>query len=356
MALTVSYVGNNPSVPLSVAESFIPDQLIAGHLPIVTDSVTIGGSAALRRGSLLGVKNVSTPVTSTGKTAGSGTIQVIALPNAGDTVTVQGTVITFVANDPQGNQVLIGYPQEPGFPPLVSTPTTQQQIDQTALNLAGFLSGSTDTNLVKMTYSLNTSNDTITATATVVGTAGNAFTLATSNSGAFTLSGATLTGGTANAGTATIGSVSVGANTKTGRYTVVLTSATVGNVFDPNGDQLGTMTMGTAFTSPQINFTITTGGSPAAGDIFQLYVPTVVAPVYVLATAGATDGSQNPSAILLDYADASGGNVTSVVALHGEFNSNVVLFGAGLNAVNTKAALAANGIFLKSVVSAADPI
>ena len=354
MTLTVSSVGDNAQQPLSAAQTFIPDQLIAGDLKLVTDSVTVTGSATFERGTLMGVQTVPTPVTSTGTVQAHTTLVVAALPAANDTVTVDGTVITFVAADPTGNQVLIGYPTEPGAT-IPFVPTATQQIAQTALNLESFLVGSTDANISLMTYSLNTTNNTITLTAIAYGTAGNSYTLATSNATAFTVGHSTLQSGAANTGTATIGSVSVGTNTKVGQYTVVLTSSTQGYVYDPGGEVVGQQTMGTAFKDPQINFTITTGGSPAAGDTFGLWVGPGSGK-WTVATAGATDGSQVPAGVLADYVDCTAGDVTGGVYQFGEFNSNVMTFGAGFNAANVKAQLRRMGIFLKSTLSAADPI
>ncbi len=46
--------GNNPWVPGIVTDVFVPDQLIAGDLKIVTDTVTIGGSGVYERGTVMG--------------------------------------------------------------------------------------------------------------------------------------------------------------------------------------------------------------------------------------------------------------------------------------------------------------
>lgn len=335
MALPVTSIGENPQQPSIYAETFIPDQLIAGNLKIVSDTVTIGGNQVLSRGALLGLSSLGTVSASTGKVFASGTITVAAVPNAGDTVTIAGTAVTFVAANPSGNQVLIG-----------------ATAAATALNFVNFLVGSSDSNLVKLTYSLNGS--VITATSATIGTSGNALTLATSDGSAFTLSGATLSGGTDNTGTATVGSISAGSKLKTGNYTVTLTSATQGNVLDPSGALLGVMTMGTAFTDPQIGFTITTGGSPAAGDTFVL-TAAAGSGNYVLATAAATDGSQNPVAILANTTDPTSGPVSAGVYLMGEFNTNAMTFGAGISIAAAKVALRPLGIFLKNAVSMADP-
>lgn len=335
MVLSVSSTGDNPQQPGISAETYIPDQLIAGAQKLVTDTVPIGGSTVLQRGSVLGLSSFGSLVTSTGKAFASGTVAVAALPTVGDTLTIGGTAITFVAANPFGNQVQIG----------ATTAATAQA-------LLAFLTSSVDTNLVKFGYSLSSS--TITATAAVIGTGGNALTLATSNSTAFTLSGATLSGGTANTGTATIGTVSAGKTLRSGNYTVVLTSATVGNVFDPNGAELGQATMGTQFVDVQLSFLITTGGSPAAGDTFVL-TAAIGSGSYVLATAAATDGSQYPIAILADFSDPTGGAVNGPVYLEGEFNVNAMTFGAGISAASAKTALRPLGIYLKNALSAADP-
>jgi len=108
-------------------------------------------------------------------TPANGTISLTGNPTANDTVTIGGTVVTFVAANPTGSQVLIG--------------TTAAQ---TAANLQAFLQASADTNLVKAKYA--TSLGVVTVTYGSVGTAGNAFTL-TKSSTNVTLSGATLSGG-----------------------------------------------------------------------------------------------------------------------------------------------------------------
>jgi len=97
---------------------------------------------------------------------------------AADTLTIQGTAITFVAASPTGNQVLVG-----------------ALAANTAQNLQTFLAASIDANLYLLTYSLTGS--VITATSKLAGIAGNAYTLVKSSAG-ITLSGATLAGGGTN--------------------------------------------------------------------------------------------------------------------------------------------------------------
>lgn len=109
---------------------------------------------------------------------------------AQDTLTVNGTAITFVAVSPTGSQVLVG-------------PTAAA----TAANLQAFLAASVDTNIDDATYA--TSGTVTTVTAVAAGTAGNSFTL-TKVSSHITLSGATLSGG---AVPSTVGYATTGAGT-----------------------------------------------------------------------------------------------------------------------------------------------
>jgi Protein of unknown function (DUF3383) len=106
----------------------------------------------------------------------SGTITLTANPSPGDTVTVNGIVITFVSSLTGANQVLIG---------------GTDQI--TAANLNAFLINSTSPNILEASYTV--SGLVVTVTFNQVGTVGDAFTLAKS-SAAITLSGANLAGGT----------------------------------------------------------------------------------------------------------------------------------------------------------------
>lgn len=54
MSLPVTSVGGSPQFPGIYAETFIPDQLIAGHHPLVTDNVTVLAGQVFPRGAVLG--------------------------------------------------------------------------------------------------------------------------------------------------------------------------------------------------------------------------------------------------------------------------------------------------------------
>jgi Protein of unknown function (DUF3383) len=99
-------------------------------------------------------------------------------PTASDTLTIDGTAVTFVSGTPTGNQVKIG-----------------SSLPVTLASLLTFLQSSVDANLSLMTYAVTGSVLYIVSKAT--GTTGNAYTLAKSSS-AIALSGSTLAGGAAN--------------------------------------------------------------------------------------------------------------------------------------------------------------
>ena len=124
--------------------------------------------------SVLGRFVITSPTTGAG-TKASGTITATTNPLATETVTIGGTVITFVAAVPAGNQVLIG-----------ATPA------ETMANLQAFLVASADAALLLASYA--TVANVTTVTYKVVGTLGNAYTLAKTGLN-LAVSGATLAGG-----------------------------------------------------------------------------------------------------------------------------------------------------------------
>jgi hypothetical protein len=341
MALNPSFIGDNPQQPMASAESYIPDQLIAGNLKLVSDVGLVTGAAVLQRGSVMGLTKFGSVSGIAGKAFASGTILVAALPAAGDTLTIGGTAIAFAVAVPD-----VAPP--PGTVYIGATTAL------TAQALLAFLNGSTDVNLVKFTYALN--NATITATSAVPGTGGNALTLTTSDSAAFTLSGATLAGGTANTGNAVLSAMTAGPKVQAGNYVVTCLTATTAQVVDPAGEEVGVATFGTAFADAQINFTITAGGTPCvAGDAFVLTAAPAAAGIYKFCTAGAVDGSEVPAAILVDFTDPTAGNVNAGVYLMGEFNGNAIVYDPSLSLAGIKAAFTGRGIFIKTAVAADDP-
>ncbi|VVD29160.1 DUF3383 domain-containing protein [Paraburkholderia dioscoreae] len=107
----------------------------------------------------------------------SGAITLSGNAAANDTVTVNGTVVTFVVANPADGQVLIG-----------------ANAAATAANLQAFLAASTDANLTACSYTA--ASKVVTVAAIAPGIAGNAITLAKSGAN-IAVSGATLSGGAA---------------------------------------------------------------------------------------------------------------------------------------------------------------
>jgi hypothetical protein len=117
-------------------------------------------------------------------TPATGNVVFTSNPANSTTLTLGGTVTTFVTGAPVGPQVQIG-----GSLPV------------TLSNLLAFLTAAVDANLIKFTYALNGLTLNLTANPVQqVGSAGNTLTVATNVAGA-TVSGATLSGGSGTGNT-----------------------------------------------------------------------------------------------------------------------------------------------------------
>jgi hypothetical protein len=115
-------------------------------------------------------------------------------PTAAATVTIGGTAVTYVSALTTGNQILIG-----------------STLSATLANAVTFLNQSTDVNLSKAVYSVNSAGTALQIVYKTAGTGGNAFTLAGSVG---TVSGATLSGGSGTDISAMLGMTS----TSSGAY------------------------------------------------------------------------------------------------------------------------------------------
>lgn len=71
---------------------------------------------------------------------------------------------------------------------------------------------------------------------------------------------------------------------------------------------------------------------------------------YTLCVKTATDGSENPTAILIDDRDASSGDAEGSVYLMGEFNANAVIFDASWGLTDLTAAMDTHKVFLRAPV------
>lgn len=90
-----------------------------------------------------------------------------------------------------------------------------------------------------------------------------------------------------NTGNTTLGTLSNGVAPFNGAYRVIYTDATHFVVYDPFDNYVGTGINGTPFTSTQINFTATTGGTPMVrGDGFTVTtaLKNVIIPNFVFKT------------------------------------------------------------------------
>lgn len=149
-----------------------------------------------------------------------------------------------------------------------------------------------------------------------------------------TTTAGTLTGTAAsgNTGNGTIGSLTVNGSTKAGTYRAICT-ATASNsgtfkVIDPNGNFLGTATVGTAF-STEINFTIADGSTDfALNDMFYI-TATDLTQKHLLSVTTATDGSQYPDCVLAEDTNATSADVSTIAYIEGSFSANHITLGAG---------------------------
>ena len=107
MSLSVTSIGDNQQAPGITAEAYIPDQLIAGDLKLISDSVTITGGADLVRGSLLGAVTIGAAgaAVAAGGNTGNGVISAIALGAKAKvgTYTIKFTgALAYIVLDPNG--------------------------------------------------------------------------------------------------------------------------------------------------------------------------------------------------------------------------------------------------------------
>ena len=162
--------------------------------------------------------------------------------------------------------------------------------------------------------------------------------------------------GPANAGNGAVGAISGSAGLKRGTYALVATAANTFTVTDPEGAQLPIATVGQAYNQQGVQFTITAGSNAfAAGDILSLQAVNAVGQ-YVACVKTASDGSQTPKAILVDFVDASGGPATGGAYMTGEFNERAVSFDPSWNLPQVRDALRPYSIFLKASISGLEPI
>lgn len=133
-------------------------------------------------------------------------------PAVNDTISLNGTAITFVASNPGNNQCAIG-----------------ANITATLSNLLTVLRASLDAQLLKFQYSV--SGSTLYVNSVATGTAGNALTLAKSSS-VITTSAGTLTGGSGTDISSMLGATSTSSGAYTAQGMVAETGADCVALFD----------------------------------------------------------------------------------------------------------------------------
>jgi hypothetical protein len=141
-----------------------------------------------------------------------GAITFAVNPTAAATITIGGTLVTFVTSLTTGNQILIG-----------------ANLAATLANAVTFLNQSADTNLVKATYSVNQAGTAIQVVYKTPGASGNTFTLAASVA---TPSGATLTGGSGTDISALLGMTSASSGAFVANGVAAETAVAAAALFD----------------------------------------------------------------------------------------------------------------------------
>ena len=111
-----------------------------------------------------------------------------------------------------------------------------------------------------------------------------------------------------NTGNGTIAAGAVGAGAQIGTYRIVFTSATAFNVTDPSGDAVGSGTVGTAFNTGGVAFTITAGATAfAAGDEGAITIDPGSGK-YVPFNPAGSGGAEVAKGILVEDVDATAAN------------------------------------------------
>lgn len=158
---------------------------------------------------------------------------------------------------------------------------------------------------------------------------------------------ATATATATNTGNGVVSGLVVGTSAEVGAYVLKATSATEFSLTNATGESVGTVTVGTAFNSPQLTLTITAGATGfAIGDTFTVLVA-AASNTWVACERTATDGSQQPAAILVNGVDSTAGIARAGVYLMGQFNENRITFDDSWTLDDLKSACYARSIYLR---------
>lgn len=162
------------------------------------------------------------------------------------------------------------------------------------------------------------------------------------------------TGTVAGTGNGTCTGVIAGRRVIPGTYVAKCrTAVTNGGVFEvrnPNNVVLGLATVGFAFTSDEINFTINDGATDfVVGDTHSVIVPAGTGK-YVKCDKAVLDGSGVADSILAEAVDATSADVTTIAYKTGQFNRAALTFAAGNTYADHEADLRLNDINLIATV------
>lgn len=151
-----------------------------------------------------------------------------------------------------------------------------------------------------------------------------------------------------NTGNGAMGAITVGNGAKDGEYTLTITAAAANagsfEVVDPDGVIVGTGTVGVAFNSGGLSFTLADGSTDfAEDDAFAITVVTDQAGQWAQYDAAATDGRETAAGILLEPAEAAAGDVQAVILKRGPavIAEGALVFAASQDAADKAAAIAA---------------
>jgi len=145
----------------------------------------------------------------------------------------------------------------------------------------------------------------------------------------------------------------IGKDAKIGNYIVrCITAATNGGVFavyTPTGERLTDATVGTAYSTTHIGFTIADGGTDfIVGDTFT--VTTIAGSCkYKKVNSENTDSSAYPDVILLEDTDATNADANGVAAFSGVFNEDSLVFGGTDTKATHRESLRNKNIFLETI-------
>lgn len=160
----------------------------------------------------------------------------------------------------------------------------------------------------------------------------------------------------ANTGNGTVTGIAGKEDLEAGIYTLRCIAAAVNAgtfiLTSPTGQRIGRdITVGVAYTSEHLDLTINDGATDfVVGDTFTITVTR--SGKYKLSAAAAVDGSNKPSAILVEAVDATAADKDCSIYQTGEFNEDAVVLGAGHTVATVRPFLEARGIYLRKVTAA----